>query len=95
MLMVTRRAGEAVWIGPDICVRIVEIVGGQVRLGFEAPRRYEIFREEILSSGRASIGAPCEPNARGRRQREVNGAIERAGVDNSPQHAEDGGDCDR
>ncbi|RMF60353.1 MAG: carbon storage regulator [Calditrichaeota bacterium] len=47
MLVLTRRLGEAINIGDDIKVTIVEIDGKQVKLGIEAPRDIMVFREEV------------------------------------------------
>lgn len=48
MLVLTRRSGEAVYIGEDIVVRVLEINGGQVRLGFDVPKKINVAREELL-----------------------------------------------
>lgn len=51
-LVVTRRAGEAVRIGPDIVVRLGRPgPGGECRLVIEAPRSVAIVREELLGRG--------------------------------------------
>lgn len=47
MLVLTRRLGESITIGDDIKVVIVDIDGNQVKLGIEAPRHIEIYREEL------------------------------------------------
>ncbi|OPX33144.1 carbon storage regulator [candidate division KSB1 bacterium 4484_188] len=47
MLVLTRRLGEAINIGEDITITIVDIDGKQVKLGVIAPRDVEIFREEV------------------------------------------------
>ncbi|MFH1075547.1 MAG: carbon storage regulator CsrA [Pseudomonadota bacterium] len=47
MLVLTRRMGERITIGDDIVVKILEIKGGQVKLGVEAPRHVKVHREEI------------------------------------------------
>ncbi|MBD3225131.1 MAG: carbon storage regulator CsrA [Caldithrix sp.] len=47
MLVLTRRLGESVTIGDNIRLVIVEIDGNQVKLGIEAPRDIEIYREEL------------------------------------------------
>ena len=47
MLVLTRRLGEAITIGEDIKITIVDIDGNQVKLGVEAPRSIEIYREEL------------------------------------------------
>ena len=47
MLILTRKVGEAVAIGDDIQVSIVEVKGTQVKLGIQAPKNIEVHREEI------------------------------------------------
>lgn len=47
MLILTRGAGESLLIGDEVRVKVLGIRGGQVRLGVEAPRDIEIFREEV------------------------------------------------
>lgn len=49
MLVITRKIGEGVVIGGEISVRIIDIRGGQVRLGFEAPAACRIFRNELVA----------------------------------------------
>ena len=38
----TRKAGEAIAIGDQVVVRILEIQGGKVQLGIEAPREVKV-----------------------------------------------------
>jgi carbon storage regulator len=47
MLVVSRKRGEAVCIGDDIIVRVLESSGGSVRLGIDAPKQVPILREEL------------------------------------------------
>ena len=47
MLVLTRRLGEAITIGDNVKIIVVEIDGNQVKLGIEAPREIEIYREEL------------------------------------------------
>jgi carbon storage regulator len=47
MLVLTRRRGEGVAIGPDIRIVVLGIQNGQVRLGVEAPRTVEVHRDEV------------------------------------------------
>lgn len=49
MLVLSRQRDEAVLIGDDVRVKIVDIRGDKVRLGFEAPRSVEIHREEVYN----------------------------------------------
>lgn len=48
MLVLTRKQGESLRIGPDIRVTIVASTGGQVRIAIDAPTEVGIFREEIF-----------------------------------------------
>ncbi|MDH5740345.1 MAG: carbon storage regulator CsrA [Nitrospira sp.] len=49
MLVLTRRRGESVTIGPDIRVVVLGVKSGQVRLGIEAPPAVAVHREEVYS----------------------------------------------
>lgn len=48
MLVLTRRLGESVAIGDDVVVTVLEVRGGQVRLGIVAPSEITVLRSEIL-----------------------------------------------
>jgi carbon storage regulator len=47
MLVLTRKLMEKIYIGEDICVTIVRLEGGQVRLGIDAPRSIPVVRAEL------------------------------------------------
>ena len=47
MLVLSRKAGERIWIGEDISVTVVRISGGGVRIGIEAPKELPVAREEL------------------------------------------------
>jgi carbon storage regulator len=47
MLVLTRKLMERLYIGDDICVTVVRLEGGQVRLGIDAPRHISIVRAEL------------------------------------------------
>ena len=47
MLVLSRKAGERIWIGDDISVTVVRISGGGVRIGIEAPKEMPVVREEL------------------------------------------------
>ncbi len=47
MLILTRRAGEAVMIGSDVTITVLGVKGNQVRIGINAPRDVAVHREEI------------------------------------------------
>jgi carbon storage regulator len=47
MLILTRRLGESVKVGDEVTVTVLGVKGGQVRLGFAAPKDVAVHREEI------------------------------------------------
>ncbi|MBM3316956.1 MAG: carbon storage regulator CsrA [Candidatus Eisenbacteria bacterium] len=47
MLILTRKLGENIRIGDKIKVTILDIKGGQVKLGIDAPPEVAVHREEI------------------------------------------------
>ena len=47
MLVLTRKSGEAITIGNNIKITVVDIKGKQVRIGVEAPPETSIHREEV------------------------------------------------
>ncbi len=47
MLILTRRQGETITIGPDVTVTVLDVKGHQVRLGVAAPRDLPVHRKEI------------------------------------------------
>ncbi len=48
MLTLTRKQGESVRIGDDICIVVKEIKGKQIRLGITAPKDVYVVREELF-----------------------------------------------
>ena len=52
MLVLTRRPGESIIVGKDIVITVIEIKGGQVRIGIDAPRDVQVHREEIYEQVR-------------------------------------------
>ncbi|MGF1474374.1 MAG: carbon storage regulator [Geminicoccaceae bacterium] len=48
MLYLTRKAGEAVIINNTIEVRVVELKGKTVKLGFTFPADVSVLREEVF-----------------------------------------------
>ena len=52
MLILTRKKDEAIRIGEDIRIVLVQIKGGQVRLGIECPSTMRVLREELYEAVR-------------------------------------------
>jgi carbon storage regulator len=47
MLVLTRKVGEGIIIGDNIKITVIEIKGGGVRIGIEAPAEQKIYRQEV------------------------------------------------
>jgi len=47
MLVLTRKADQAIVIGEDIEVCVLSVVGDKVRIGIDAPRSVPIYRKEV------------------------------------------------
>ena len=47
MLVLSRKAEESMNIGDDIKITVLDIRGGQVRIGITAPQEVKIHREEV------------------------------------------------
>ena len=48
MLVLSRKADEAVVIGDDIRIVVLSIDSDRIRIGIDAPKTMRIFREELL-----------------------------------------------
>ena len=48
MLVLSRKLGEKIFIGDNICITVVDIDRGKIHLGIEAPREVAIYRQELL-----------------------------------------------
>jgi carbon storage regulator len=64
MLVLTRKVGEQIVIGDEICLTVVAIKGDRVRLGIDAPTETVVDRREIHERRIAQRGT-CKPPAPG------------------------------
>lgn len=48
MLVLSRKLGEKIYIGPNVVVTVVDIDRSRIRLGIDAPTDVKIYREELL-----------------------------------------------
>ena len=78
MLILTRRPVETIYIGDEVTITVLGVVGNQVRFGIEAPRSITIDRAEIHE--RKKRAATANGNVAPRS--EVNGNVD-------PSHMED------
>ena len=51
MLILRRRAGESILIGPDIEIEFLEVNSQTVKVGIKAPREVSILRSELRTVG--------------------------------------------
>jgi carbon storage regulator len=72
MLILTRRPVETIYIGDEVTVTVLGVVGNQVRFGIEAPRHIVIDRAEIHERKKRAALANGNPTANGN----VNGNVE-------------------
>ena len=78
MLVLTRRPGESIMVGQDIVVTVIEIKGGQVRIGIDAPREVQVHREEIFAQVRQENIAAVASAAEARKILEAEGNPDQA-----------------
>lgn len=63
MLVITRRLGEKILIGDDICITLVSTERGKCKIGIEAPRNVVVTRTELLTAQQqAEIEHKCKGN---------------------------------
>ena len=64
MLVLTRKVGEAIAIGDDIKIIVMQVRGKQVRLGIKASPSTSVHREEVYQriqdENRAAASAPSD-----------------------------------
>ncbi len=63
MLVLSRKLGEKIFIGDNICITVVDIDRGKIRLGIEAPRDVAIYRQELLPAGATPGSVPAKTAA--------------------------------
>lgn len=48
MLILTRRSNESIIINNNVKVTVLNIQGGQVKIGIDAPKEVAVHREEVF-----------------------------------------------
>jgi carbon storage regulator len=64
MLVLTRRANQAIRIGPNVEVRVVRIEGDRVVLGIAAPRHVAVVRSELIEEVSGELREAADTRAR-------------------------------
>ncbi len=63
MLVLSRKAGEILFIGKDISIEILGVEGDRVRIGINAPKETRIFRKELMDAtieaNKSAVNAPA------------------------------------
>jgi carbon storage regulator len=52
MLVLTRKTNQSIRIGDDIQITVLSVSGDKVRIGIDAPRDIDVFREEVLETSK-------------------------------------------
>ena len=60
VLTLSRRLGERILIGDDVCVVVREVRKGQVKLAVHAPRSYAVYRGELYDAIQAENRAAAQ-----------------------------------
>ena len=55
MLILVRKVNQAVWLSGDICMAVLDIKRGRVKLGVTAPNRVKVMRQELLAGEDARL----------------------------------------
>ena len=63
MLVLSRRVGERIWVGEHVCITLVRIDRGRVRVGIQTPPDVPVYREELLplTDPRRRAAPPAAP----------------------------------
>jgi carbon storage regulator len=57
MLILARRAGESIFLGDDVEIRIVEVSPSRVKIGVIAPRELAVLRGEMKRTAEQNLVA--------------------------------------
>lgn len=50
MLILSRKKNEAIHIGDNIVITVLDISGDHIKIGIDAPKNIQIYRAEILKA---------------------------------------------
>ena len=84
MLVLTRRAGQAIRVGSNVEVRVVRIEGDRVVLGIAAPRHVAVVRSELVEEISGEVREAADARARLRVMLKPMRALEAPSPETSP-----------
>ena len=61
MLVLSRKENESIIINNDITIVVVEIRGGKIRLGVEAPKEVPVHRREVYDAIKRNEAQASKP----------------------------------
>lgn len=61
MLVIRRKAGESLLIGPEIEIEVIDLSPGRVKLGIHAPRQIPVLRKEVKLTAELNRAASAAP----------------------------------
>ena len=62
MLILSRKTDQAIKIGDDMTITIIDIHGDQVKIGVDAPRDVKVFRQEVFNAIKTENTAAASVN---------------------------------
>lgn len=63
MLVLTRHANQSIMIGHDVVVTVLDVQGGEVRIGIRAPRHIDVHRDEVFAALQKANRSAASPKA--------------------------------
>jgi carbon storage regulator len=57
MLVLTRKSDESIKIGENVTITIVDISGGKVKIGVDAPKEIRVIRSEVYETEKLNSAA--------------------------------------
>ena len=94
MLVLTRRSGQSIRIGPNVEVRVVRIEGDRVVLGIAAPRHVAVVRAELVDQVSSELLDASDTRARLRVMLAPHRLPAPASIEGKPEAEPDGPDDD-
>jgi carbon storage regulator len=64
MLVLTRRPGQALRVGPNVEVKVVRVEGDRVVLGIVAPRHVAVVRSELVEEVSGEVRGAVDARAK-------------------------------
>ena len=91
MLVLTRRPGQSLRIGPNVEVRVVRVEGDRVVIGIAAPRHVAVVRTELIEQVSGELREASDTRARLRVMLAPHGLRSTAGSGSAPVGDRSGG----